>query len=177
MLKSVSRNAGVPDDKEVEAIKESEEENDERAKMDGNEDDKEEQAGNTCAEGLAEPDWEEVAKHPPASSDVPRFLSARERRAAAEATFSAALDELHERYTLQVNQMLTAAAEVYNAQKQHLDEMEESILMSMTENDKARREMEVKLNESAARAQSLFQSLLMRVTSGNLLSKEPNSVK
>jgi len=113
---------------------------------------------------VQEPDWAAIAAHPPSSEDVPLFLAARDRRIAAETAFSAALDEVHDRLNIHVQELLAAAAEVYNVHKQRFDEMEEHIISSMTHNDRARREMEVKLNESAERAHSMFQKLLMRVT-------------
>ena len=44
-----------------------------------------------------EPDWDTIAEHEPTRNDVPRFLTARDRRDKAEARFAAALDDAHAR--------------------------------------------------------------------------------
>jgi len=43
-----------------------------------------------------EPNWEEIMQHDPARTEVPIFLSGRERKEAASDSYSTALDALHD---------------------------------------------------------------------------------
>ena len=111
-----------------------------------------------------EPDWEAISQHEPASTDVPIFLSARDRRDAAFARFGAALDECHASLKHSVDELLSTAAQIHHVQSEKLDELEMEIKQHFVQNEVKRDAMHQKLQESATAAQGLFSQLLLRVS-------------
>ncbi len=111
-----------------------------------------------------EPDWATIAEHEPAKSDVPLFLDARDRREAAQARFAAALDEADAKLKQCRDDLLKTAADLYNVQREKLDSMEVQIKQDFVDNEIARSQMQIKLEESASAAQAQFAQLMMRVT-------------
>ena len=113
-----------------------------------------------------EPDWDEIASHEPAKTDVPIFLAARDRRSAADERFAIALDECHASLKQSIDILLGVAAEIHNVQSEKLDNLEMQLKQDFSDNDEARRNMQKKLEESASLAQGLFSQLLMRLSQG-----------
>jgi len=111
-----------------------------------------------------EPNWEAISLHEPAKSDVPIFLSARNRRETAFSRFSEALDECHASLKHSVDELLTTAAKIHHDQSEKLDELEMEIKQYCVGNEQKRAVMHKRLEESATAAQGLFSQLLMRVS-------------
>ena len=65
-----------------------------------------------------EPNWELISQHEPARTDVPLFLSARDRRDAAEERFIAALDEANASLKQSIDDVLKVAADIFHIQKE-----------------------------------------------------------
>ena len=134
-----------------------------------------------CAEDVGEEedlDWDSIAQHEPAQSDVPVFLTARERRDAAEAQFAAALDEAHASLKECCADLLKTAADLFNVQRERLDVMESHIKQDFATNEESRANMQKNLEESASAAQAQFTQLMMRVTQfGNnrMTKKDPSA--
>lgn len=115
-------------------------------------------------EGDADPDWDTIALHEPARTDVPLFLNSRDRRDAVDVTFGQALDDLHATLTGFVRNVLDASAEVHESVSIKLNKMEDDLKTSFNSNEKARDSMEIKLQKSARAAQDLFDALLQKLT-------------
>jgi len=111
-----------------------------------------------------EPDWESIAQHEPAQTDVPVFLSARDHRDAADERFAAMLDECHKALHQAVDDLLNTAADIHNVQREKLDALELQLKTDFVCNEEARATMQRRLEESATAAQGLFAKLLMRVS-------------
>jgi len=111
-----------------------------------------------------EPDWESISQHEPARNDVPVFLAARERREAADERFAAALDNCHAALKQFIDDILKAAADIYNIEREKLDALEAGLKHDFVHNEEARATMQKNLEESATVAQGLFAQLLMRVS-------------
>ena len=116
------------------------------------------------AEDEEEPDWEQISQHEPAQTDVPIFLSARDRRDAAFSRFGAALDECHANLKNSVDELLSTAASIHHVQSEKLDELEMEIKQHFIGNEEKRAAMHQRLQESATAAQGLFSQLLQRVS-------------
>ena len=111
-----------------------------------------------------EPDWDAITKHEPARTEVPIFLSARERRVAVNARFTYAIEEYQAAIDNSYEQLTQTVADMYNARSMKLDDHERSLKQDYTNNDEMRATMQPKLEESATAAHNLFENLLMRVT-------------
>jgi hypothetical protein len=115
---------------------------------------------------MEDPDWETIARHEPAATDVPLFLAARDKRYAAEARFAAALDDAHANLKLVCDEILGVAADVYHDRREKLDAMETEIQQHFVENEERHSVMSKKLEEFAEKAQAQFQELMMRLANG-----------
>eukprot|EP00978_Attheya_sp_CCMP212_P016620 scaffold43696_cov48-Attheya_sp.AAC.9 len=122
-----------------------------------------------------EPHWDDIAQHEPARTDVPIFLSARERRNAADTRFAQALDECNEALNRSIGELVRVAADVSNAQTEKLDDLERSLKQDFIYNEENRAIMQQRLEESATAAQGLFAQLMMRVSQPLLGSKSTKS--
>uniref|UniRef100_A0A7S2XS16 Uncharacterized protein n=1 Tax=Attheya septentrionalis TaxID=420275 RepID=A0A7S2XS16_9STRA len=122
-----------------------------------------------------EPHWDAIAQHEPARTDVPIFLSARERRNAADMRFAQALDECNEALNRSIGELVRVAADVSNAQTEKLDDLERSLKQDFIYNEENRAIMQQRLEESATAAQGLFAQLMMRVSQPLLGSKSAKS--
>jgi hypothetical protein len=158
------------DSKEIDAINSNEVSNEEVEEEEDEEDE--------------EPDWATIAEHEPAKADVPIFMDARDRREVAEARFASALDEAHASLKQCSDDLLETAADLYNVQREKLDAMEAQLKQDFVENELARSQMQIKLEESASAAQAQFAQLMMRVTQlgkgvsaigSSLIGHTPNS--
>ena len=92
------------------------------------------------------------------------FIDSRDRREAAETRFASALDEAHASLKQCSDELLKTAADLYNVQREKLDVMEVQIKQDFVDNELARSQMQIKLEESASAAQAQFAQLMMRVT-------------
>lgn len=122
----------------------------------------------TDADTDADPNWDALTHHEPATTDVPLFLAARDRRYAAEARFAAALDDAHAHLKLVCDEILGVAADVYNVRREKLDAMETEIKASFVENEERHATMSRKLQDFAQKANEQFQELMMRLANGQV---------
>ena len=123
-----------------------------------------------------DPDWDMIAKHQPATEDVPIFLQARDIRLAAEEQFAASLDEVDSKLSKFSDEILTVAADVFNTVSKNMIVLEDQLKHGFIENEKARSLMQTKLEQSASAAQEQFTKLMMRVTQVGEFSYS-NSIK
>ena len=110
-----------------------------------------------------DPCWEDLMRHEPAKSEVPRFLAARGRRGDANDRFATGLDVLHESVTGDMEGLVGTVTALLNARASRLYELEEGLKHDYDRNERQRASMNKKLEESARIAQGLFANLLMRV--------------
>ena len=110
-------------------------------------------------EEVQEPDWDSIAQHEPGCRDVPLFLNARERRDMAERQFASALDEAHKNLKECCDDLLNAAAAVFNEQKNKSDAMEFQIKQDFVANEESRANMEKRIEKSASAAAAKFSQL------------------
>lgn len=116
----------------------------------------------------ADPNWDALTHHEPATTDVPLFLAARDKRYTAEARFAAALDDAHAHLKLVCDEILGVAADVYNVRREKLDAMETEIKASFVENEERHTAMSRKLQDFAQKANEQFQELMMRLANGQV---------
>jgi hypothetical protein len=114
-----------------------------------------------------EPNWHDIMQHEPARTEVPNFLSCRERKEAASESYSQALDKLHD----SVNKSAESLVEILFSLLQHHAEklvgFEGGLTREYVHNDKSREIMEKRLEENAKAAQGMFANLLKRVSAPN----------
>lgn len=114
-----------------------------------------------------EPDWETIARTEPAKTDVPLFLSARDRRFAGEARFGEALDMANTNLKMCCDDLLNIAADVINDRQERLYALETQIKHDFVENEDSRANMSKKLAEFAAQAQKQFEELMNRLANAS----------
>ena len=114
-----------------------------------------------------EPNWEEITQHEPARSEVPKFLSGRERKEAASDSYSNALDRLHDAVNKSAENLVEIVVTLLHDRGQKLVDIEGELTRQYVQNDKSRKMMEQRLEENARRAQGMFANLLKRVSAVN----------
>lgn len=114
-----------------------------------------------------EPNWQEITQHEPARSEVPKFLSGRERKEAASDSYSAALDKLHDAVNKSAENLVEIVVTLLHDRGQKLVDIEGELTRQYVQNDKSRKMMEQRLEENARRAQGMFANLLKRVSAVN----------
>jgi hypothetical protein len=119
-----------------------------------------------------EPDWGKIMQHEPARTEVPIFLSGRERKEAASDSYSTALDALHDSVNKSAESLVEIVVTLLHARAQKLVDIEGELTQDYVQNDKRRELMEKKLEENARAAQGMFANLLKRVSAAN----QPNDL-
>ena len=110
-----------------------------------------------------EPYWNEIMQHEPARTEVPTFLTARNRRDRANERFAAGLDNVHESVLQSLDGLNEVLTVLLNDRAEKLYEHELNLKNDYVYNEKMRASMQAKLKESARAAQGLFANLLLRV--------------
>ena len=113
--------------------------------------------------GDDEPDWDNITQHEPAKTEVPKFLTARDRRAACDARFSNAIEEYQNAVDCYYKELMQTVADMYNSRSMKMDEYEQQLKQDYVSNDEMRADMQSKLEESATAAHNMFEALMRRV--------------
>eukprot|EP00986_Skeletonema_menzelii_P000323 scaffold92_cov140-Skeletonema_menzelii.AAC.2 len=114
-----------------------------------------------------DPNWETIMQHEPARTEVPIFLSGRERKEAASDSYSTALDALHDSVNKSAESLVEIVVTLLHARAQKLVDIEGELTHDYIQNDKRREMMEKKLEENARAAQRMLANLLKRVSAAN----------
>jgi hypothetical protein len=110
-----------------------------------------------------EPDWNAIAKNHPASTDVPIFLEARERRRKLDEQFTEALNGWNTKMHAEIDSVWDALVGIYQTRSENINEVEEMIKNLFLSNEITREEMEKKLEACAREVQSLYSSLMRQI--------------
>ena len=111
----------------------------------------------------SEPSWDGIMAFEPASTEVPKFLTALGRRNDANGQFATGLDIFHESVQKSMEGLVEVVSALLNSRAEKLYEFEIDLKNDYVYNEKSRANMNAKLEESARVAQGLFANLLMRV--------------
>ncbi|KAL3808190.1 hypothetical protein ACHAXA_009545 [Cyclostephanos tholiformis] len=108
-------------------------------------------------------DWNEIMQHEPARTEVPTFLTAKNRREGANERLATSLDKNHESAVRSSDELVDVVTLLLNDRAEKLYEYEVNLKNDYIYNEKTRASMQAKLKESSRVAQGLFANLLMRV--------------
>eukprot|EP00804_Cyclotella_cryptica_P027432 CCRYP_008839-RA/>CCRYP_008839-RA protein AED:0.21 eAED:0.21 QI:0/-1/0/1/-1/1/1/0/368 len=117
---------------------------------------------NECR-GDEEPDWDAITKHEPAKTEVPIYLEARNRREVAGGRFDAAIQDFQQSTENFLQDLTQTMVDMYNERSAKLDEYESILKQEYVNNDEVRSRMQANIQESAAVASQMFETLMNRV--------------
>ena len=110
-----------------------------------------------------DPDWEAIAKHHPASKDVPVFLDARERRRKLDEQFTERLNAWSEAMHTGIDTMWNVMVDIHQTRSEKLNALEDMLTSSFVNTEITRSAMEKKLEASTRAVNSLYASLMMQI--------------
>lgn len=110
-----------------------------------------------------EPDWSAIAKHHPASTDVPIFLEARDRRRKIDEHFTTTLNGWSVKMHAEIDAIWDALVDIYQTRTERINEAEDLIKNLFLSNEITRAEMQRKLDDCTREVQSLYSTLMMQI--------------
>lgn len=110
-----------------------------------------------------EPDWSAIAKHHPASTDVPIFLEARDRRRKIDEYFTTTLNGWSVKMHTEIDAIWDALVDIYQTRTESINEAEELIKSMFLSNEITRVEMQRKLDDCTREVQNLYSTLMLQI--------------
>ncbi len=110
-----------------------------------------------------EPDWEKMTQFEPARTEVPIFLSARDRREESNHRYISAIEDLDNSLSHGIEELVQTMEELFHSNGEKLFGYETNLKSDYAYIEKLRASLQMKLQKSFNAATAYFNNLLQRV--------------